>query len=119
LIDRWGWPSIYWVSGSLALFGLLLVWLLVPGFAPSSKPLPFDFRGTLFLFLTVGGLLIAPPLAGSFGIDSWATLSAAGIGLCAMGLLWWNCNRRDHPVIEVSLLRKPAFVLPCSIYLLH
>lgn len=119
LIDNFGWPSIYWVSGGLALVGLVLVALLVPHMPPPVQKRGFDVRGTFLLLLTLGGLLAVPILAGNFGMGSWVALGSLALGLICAVLLWWSCERLASPVIEISLLRQRAFVLPSVIYLLH
>lgn len=119
LIDRFGWPSIYWVSGSLALLGLILVATLVPDLTIKSPQRGFDWRGTLLLLLTLGGILAAPTLAGNFGAGSWPTLAALALGILSALLLWWSSEGVPYAVIDTGLLRRKAFTLPALIYLLH
>lgn len=119
LIDRFGWPSIYIVSGTLAVVGLILVAVMVPDQPGSAAERGIDLRGTFLLLLTLGGLLSIPTLVGNFGGASWLTLAALLIGLGSACLLWISCNARTDAVIEIGLLRNSRFVLPALIYLLH
>lgn len=119
LIDKFGWPSIYWVSGALALVVLLLVALTVPAMAPIAKRGNFDLKGALLLVATLGGLLAVPTLAGNFGMGSPLSLGVlAGSLICGL-LLFRNCARTSSPVVEISLLYQRGFLFPAMIYLLH
>ena len=57
LIDRLGWPSVYWISGALTLIGLIPVRLLVPEIAPAKAQSAFDYTGALLLFALIASLL--------------------------------------------------------------
>lgn len=119
LIDRFGWPSVYWISGALALVGLLPVRLLVPEIKPASQPAPFDFIGALLLFLTIAALLSLPTWATNFGARSPLTWVIVVVGITSLALLWRHGQTAAAPVVDVQILRRPAFALPSAIYWLH
>ncbi|AKU11374.1 major facilitator superfamily protein [Azoarcus sp. CIB] len=110
LIDRLGWPSVYWISGALALAGLVPVALLVP-----------DIRSerSAALFATIAALLSLPTWIGNFGLRSPYTAVIVATGVLGLTLLWRNSQRVAAPVIDVAILRLPAFALPSAIYWLH
>lgn len=119
LIDRLGWPSVYWISGALALAGLVPVALLVPDIRSERSTAPFDLKGALYLFATIAALLSLPTWIGNFGLRSPYTAVIVVTGLLGLTLLWRNSQRVAAPVIDIAILRRPAFALPSAIYWLH
>lgn len=119
LIDSLGWPSVYWVSGALALAGLLPVRLLVPEIETSSKPLPFDSVGALLLLLTIAALLSLPTWATNFGARAPLTWVIVVVGVGSLVLLWRRSRSAPGPVIDVAIISRAGFALPSAIYWLH
>lgn len=119
LIDRFGWPSVYWISGALTLIGLLPVRLAVPEIKPSGSPQRFDALGSVLLFATIGSLLSLPTWAGNFGRDSIVTWTVVVIGISCLLLLWRHSRRNRNPVVDLGILLQRSFGLPSLIYWLH
>jgi MFS family permease len=120
MIARFGWTSIYWVSGTLGLVGLLLVACFVPPSPPTQLVRStFDLRGAVLLFLSIGGLLSTPTWAGNFGILSLQAIGALSIALVSMGALWFLEQRVAAPAVEVTLLRIRSFTLPALIFVFY
>ena len=119
LIDGLGWRSVYWISGALALAGLLPVRLLVPEIAPSGERAPFDFFGALLLFATIAALLSLPTWATNFGAGSPITWLIVVVGVGSLVLLWRHSRQASAPVIDVDILSRPGFAKPSAIYWLH
>lgn len=120
MIARFGWNSIYWVSGALGLLGFALVAGFVPNTPPSARERAgFDLRGAALLLLAVGGLLSAPTWAGTYGIASPQAIAALSSTVVAMLALWFLEQRVAAPVIEVALLRIRSFSLPALIFVLY
>lgn len=116
LIDRFGWPSVYWVSGALALLGLLPVVLLVPEIHSAATPGRFDLKGTLYLFVTISAILSIPTWIGNFGVSSPYTLAIFLIGAFSLTMLWRNGTQTLTPAVDINILRLRAFALPSAIY---
>ncbi|WP_150303708.1 MFS transporter [Pseudomonas saliphila] len=116
LIDSFGWQSVYIVSGSLALIGLvpLLIWV------PESKGEPpagrFDSLGAMLLFITIAALLSLPTWAANFGGSSWVTWTVVAVGVLSLTLLWRHSGRQQAPILDVSLLKDRRFAVPSAIY---
>lgn len=119
LIDRFGWPAVYWISGVLAFIGIVPVALLVPDIRSNQPAAPFDLKGAMYLFATIGALLSLPTWIGNFGATSPYTALIVVTGLLGLTMLWRNGQRVAAPVVEIDILRRPAFALPSAIYWLH
>lgn len=119
LIDSFGWPSVYWISGVLAMAGLLPVAILVPEVKSSTLRKPFDVAGAVCLFITITALLSFPTWIGQFGLGSTYALTALGIGALGLTVLWRIGNRAAAPVVDLSILRQRSFSLPAAIYWLQ
>lgn len=116
LIDRFGWPSVYWVSGVLALLGLLPITLFVPEIRSATTPGRFDLKGASYLFFTISAFLSLPTWIGNFGIKSPYILGILLVGIFSFTMLWRNSTRTSMPVVDVNILRLRAFALPTAVY---
>lgn len=119
LIDRLGWPSVYWISGALALAGLVPVRLLVPEIRAERKEGSFDYPGAMLLFATIASLLSLPTWASNFGARSPITWGIVLVGCTSLIMLWKHSRRTAAPVVDAAILSRPAFALPSAIYWLH
>lgn len=119
LIDRFGWPSVYWISGALTLLGLIPVLLLVPDTPSSPAKASFDYRGAVLLFMTIAAFLSLPTWATNFGRESVMTWAIVIVGLSSIVLLWRHSVRRPNPIIDVGILSRARFAMPSAIYWLH
>ncbi|MBS0391214.1 MAG: MFS transporter [Proteobacteria bacterium] len=119
LIDRLGWPSVYWISGALALVGLLTVRLLVPEIRAKRMDGTFDYPGAMLLFAAIASLLSLPTWAGNFGARSPITWAIAVTGCTSLVMLWRRSGRTATPVVDATILSRMAFALPSAIYWLH
>lgn len=115
VVTKFGWQSIYVISGTLSLLGMVLVTFTVPD-TPRQGRKPFDYVGSALLLLTVGTLLSVTTLISNLGIRSPITLSVLALGII-LAIVFWNVEKRSsHPCIELSLLRNRIFILPLIIY---
>lgn len=119
LIDSLGWRSVYWISGTLAVVGLLPVARFVPEVRLDLPRPRFDHAGAIALFVAIAAVLSTPIWAGHFGMASPVTLTAIVAGVLGLGALWYVSQRTEAPVVDVEILRSRAFALPCLIYWLH
>ncbi|ENO94147.1 arabinose efflux permease family protein [Thauera sp. 28] len=119
LIDRLGWPSVYWISGALTLVGLVPVRMLVPEIAPAKHQAAFDYTGAMLLFAVIASLLSLPTWATNFGKESPITWAIVVVGISALVVLWRHSKRAPNPVIDLGILSRGAFATPSAIYWLH
>ncbi len=119
MIDHFGWRSVYWASGALAIVGMLPVIMTVPEVRSDTARSPFDYRGAFSLFVAISAALSMPIWADNVGLASPFTLIVAAAGLLGLAALWVGSSRAEAPVVDVDVLRQRSFALPSIIYWLH
>ncbi|MEC4017858.1 MFS transporter [Streptomyces sp. H27-D2] len=109
LLSHFWWGSVFLVNVPIVLLGLLAMVLLVPD-SKDPKPGRLDPVGVLLsvvgLVLLVYGIIKGGQLADFTDPEVLAT--ACG-GLLVLVLFVLHEKRSDHPAIDVSYFRKPAF----------
>jgi multidrug resistance protein len=115
VVSKLGWQYIYYINGTLALLGMVLVTFTVPE-TPRNERKPFDYIGSLLLLFTVGTLLSVTTLMSNLGVKSPITLGVLALG-ALLAIVFWNVEKRSpHPFLELSLLKNRIFILPLIIY---
>jgi MFS family permease len=103
LVQGFGWPAVWAVRAPIALGALWLArGMAVP--ARGSAREPFDLPGAVLLTATVAGAVLAvnrAPAAVALPLAVAALACAAGFA--------WRSARHAHPIIDVSLFRRPGF----------
>ncbi|MFJ7747855.1 MFS transporter [Peribacillus sp. NPDC097295] len=117
LVQQYGWPIIYWISGALSIIGFVVVKVFVEE-AKGNGTRSFDFLGVLLLIITTGCMLSVSTLVKSFGISSPYTLGTLGLGVVAAISLWVAENKMANPIVELSLLKRRLFAMVVIINLL-
>lgn len=115
VITKFGWQSIYYINGSFAIIGMIIISMTVPETQRMAKKV-FDYLGAILLLLTVGTLLSVTTLMSNKGPSSPITLGVLALGIIFFLLLWQVEKRSPNPFIELSLLKNRIFILPLIIY---
>lgn len=110
LIERGGWPMIFWINAPIGVVGVIMGWLLLPaGKGSALVSGRFDARGAVYFFFAMSGLVLFLSnghLWGWFGAYSMASLAAAVIG----GFAFVRQELRvPAPLIDLTLFRRPSF----------
>ena len=113
LINRFGWHSIYLVSGTLSILGLILIHFTLPD-TPKRESKKFDYTGSIFLFLSVGVLLSVTTLIANLGISSPYTITAMIAGIMLITGFIFVEKKNSNPLINLSLLKNRKFIIPLS-----
>ncbi|MCP5027723.1 MAG: MFS transporter [Actinomycetia bacterium] len=110
LVEAVGWQWVFVIQAGLALFALILAWMMLPHTA--GRPgVRFDLPGTLALMVGVGGAVFTLGQGRVLGwTDPWviAAIIATPLGLLAFSLVE---RRVTHPLLDLDLLRNPNFSL--------
>ena len=110
IIERWGWPAVFWARIPLAITAaLLIISLMKTAPKPQKTEQSFDFLGAVLLTIAIIGVLLAINRFGTIGL-SGLSLTAAIIGATALILFIRQELTCTAPLIDLSLFRYPAFV---------
>jgi EmrB/QacA subfamily drug resistance transporter len=108
LLTLGGWRLIFLVNLPAGAIGLTLGWLLVPR-SRSRRPIDgADRLGALLLAIAAAGPLVYLSLATSHGYDDVALLLALAAGLLAATGFVVRERATTAPLIDLSILRRPA-----------
>ena len=110
LIKIYGWPIIYWVSAGLALLGFFVIKFFVTE-SKGDKKLSFDLLGGFLLFICAASMLSLSTIVKSFGATSPYTFGTITLGIISAILLWIVENRKENPIVELSLFKNRLFAL--------
>ncbi|MFC9234572.1 MFS transporter [Streptomyces decoyicus] len=109
LLDHFWWGSVFMINGPIVLIALVAMLILVPD---SKDPHPgrLDPLGVLLsvvgLVLLVYGIIRGGQLADFTGPQVVGTIVG---GLAVLIVFVVHQKRSDHPSIDISYFRKPAF----------
>jgi DHA2 family methylenomycin A resistance protein-like MFS transporter len=117
VVDRLGWPSIFFLN---LPFGAVGLWLTL-AYAPSGSRTPdrgLDFVGQVLAILALGGLTLGFIESGAVG---WGhPLVLAGFGCFAVGAVAFLLTEAhsSDPMLPLSLFRSSAVSASCIVGLL-
>jgi len=117
MVDRFGWPSIFFLNLPLGMLGL---WLTL-AYAPSGSRTPdrgLDLVGQALAIVALGGLTFGFVESGELG---WThPLVVVGFGVFAMAGASFVLTeaRSADPMLPLSLFRSPAVGSACLVGLL-
>jgi MFS family permease len=107
LVDRCGWPAVFWSRVPLALVALGMSWLLARG--PNRGSIAgFDAPGAALLVVWMSALL----LAFSMGNEPFGRILASALALLALLALaafLFHEAHRPQPLIRLALFRDARF----------
>jgi DHA2 family methylenomycin A resistance protein-like MFS transporter len=114
LVQRWGWPAVFWFNLPVGALGVVLALTLVRGRRQAHAAEPLDWPG---VGLVTAGLFCLT-LAIIQGND-WGWTSAVILGLFAAAAavlalwVWWEL-RIDSPLFDLRLFRRRTFAAASS-----
>ncbi len=110
LVDQLDWRYVMFAPAPVTLIGVLMAWRFLP--LPVSRPAPyrFDLPGLILLGTTIGLALDA--LNRLQMVAGQGALIALEASAAALALMLFVVRERKarHPLVNVGLLRKPAFL---------
>ncbi|MFD9430282.1 MFS transporter [Streptomyces sp. NPDC060002] len=104
-----GWRWIFYVNLPVSVAA---VWLTLKAVPESRGPrgMRVDWAGTATFAVFAGGTAYAVVRAGEDGWTASATLTSFGLAALALACFVLAERRAAHPLLDLSLLRRPAFV---------
>lgn len=109
LVDRLGWPSIFWINVPIGIIGFIAGLYILPGRKERRTREPFDYSGSVLFMAGIVSLLYTLSNAQDRGWDSLST--AAGFAIAAVVLAGFYFRERstEHPMLDFSLYRIRTF----------
>jgi DHA2 family methylenomycin A resistance protein-like MFS transporter len=117
MVDRFGWPSIFFLNLPLGLLGL---WLTL-AYAPSGSRTPdrgLDLVGQTLAIIALGGLTFGFVESGELGWTHPPVVAGFGVFAVAGALFLLTEARSTDPMLPLSLFRASAVGSACLVGLL-
>jgi MFS family permease len=113
LVERFGWPVVFWARLPLVLSALALCWLVPaqpPGAVSGGARRPFDWTGAILLVVWMCAFLLAAARPFPAAAGSW-TLVLVGVGAVAFAAFLVHELRHSDPIIQPRLFRDGDFLV--------
>lgn len=109
LITHLSWRAVFFVNVPIGILSAVVAVRVLPSLKSQRRMEPVDWRGALLLVAGLGAVLFGVTKGPEWGWSSPAVLglSGAGIAVTAAFFLWESRTR--FPLIDLALLRIPAF----------
>ncbi|MEV5575700.1 MFS transporter [Spirillospora sp. NPDC052269] len=107
LLEAFSWHSAFLVNVPVMAIALVAGWFLLPE-SRNPSPGPWDALGAALSIVGMVGLVYAIKHFGKDGVTG-ESLAAAAVAVGALGWFVRRCLRREHPLLDVRLLRGRAF----------
>ena len=109
LVERAGWPAVFWSRAPIVLVALALSWL-IPAGPRSGSMCGFDAVGAALLVVWFSALLLV------FAVDAGPLGLALPLGLAVLAVLGFAAfairqARQPQPLIRLSLFRDAGFAV--------
>ncbi len=119
ITDNYSWRWIYYVNLPFGLLAIFLQAAFIPDSPHQKRPPRVDYLGFVLVMLAIGCVQIV--LDRGERVDwfaaPWVTAFLAISGTALVTLIWWEL-RVDHPIVDLSLFRIPAFSGACLMSML-
>jgi DHA2 family methylenomycin A resistance protein-like MFS transporter len=112
MVDRWGWPSIFFLNLPLGLLGIWLTLAYAPA-GPRTPDRAFDLAGQILAIIALGGITLGFIESGSLGWTHPLVL-AGFVSFAVAGALFLLIEARSNdPMLPLSLFRSSAVSASC------
>jgi EmrB/QacA subfamily drug resistance transporter len=109
LVQRWGWPAVFWFRAPIALTSLVLLRGLPA--ASGGKGESLDVVGAALLALALAMLLFGINAARYLGAGNYLAVPLVALALASFaGFVGWE-RRVARPIVRPDLFRLPGFAL--------
>ncbi|MDX1458266.1 MAG: MDR family MFS transporter [Marinobacter sp.] len=110
LVDQLDWRYVMFAPAPVTLFGVFMAWRFLPLPVSRPAPYPFDLPGLLSLGVAVAASLDALNRLQSHQDQVTWMVAEALVALVALVVFVVRERRAAHPLLNLSLLRRPSFV---------
>jgi MFS transporter, DHA2 family, methylenomycin A resistance protein len=117
MVDRFGWPSIFFLNLPLGLLGLGLTLAYAPS-GPRTPDRGLDLVGQAFAIIALAGLTFGFVESGQFGWMHPLVVAGFGVFVVAGATFLLTEARSADPMLPLSLFRASAVGAACLVGLL-
>ena len=110
IVTYYSWRWIFFINVPIGALGFMLVTWYIPNIREEIS-FPLDFRGFLLTGLGLAGLVSGFESIGRGVIPASITMSVMAAGGICMALYILHSRRIDYPIIDLSLLKIPTFLV--------
>ncbi|MCP2336842.1 MFS transporter [Actinomadura rupiterrae] len=107
LLEAFSWHSAFLVNVPVMAVAVVAAWFLLPE-SRNPHPGPWDAVGAVLSIIGMVALVYAIKHIGKDGLTGGA-LAATAVAVAALGWFVRRCLNREHPLLDVRLLRGRAF----------
>lgn len=108
LIERWGWPAVFWFNVPVGALGVVLALVLVPRQRVRTRE-PLDWPGVGLVTAGLFCLTLAIIQGNGWGWTSLVILGLIATAAVLLGLwVWWEL-RTAYPLFDLRLFRRRTF----------
>ena len=119
ILDVLDWRALFYTRVPLGVTAVLLSWLFLERAARVPGPLHLDTAGSLLLVALLGSFLLAMNQAGRLGITSLLVVTTGLLSAALLPVFVWRERRARRPILDLRLLRIPAFSVGLEALLTH
>ncbi|AJY74076.1 MFS transporter [Paenibacillus beijingensis] len=111
LVDRLGWPSIFWINVPIGLIGFIVGLFILPRSGKQRRVGPFDYIGSALFIAGSISFLYTVSNGQAWGWSSAATITGGAFAAALLtGFGLWE-RRTANPMMDFTLYRVPAFAI--------
>ncbi|MFZ5779159.1 MAG: MFS transporter [Pseudomonadota bacterium] len=110
IIDTLGWHWAFWINVPFGIVGAALGWLLLPQTRHLQGKARFDWSGALLIAPALTALVTMLNQGQAWGVTSPAFLACGGLAVVFVVLFVRAERRAEAPLVDLALLRQPAFL---------
>lgn len=111
LVDRLGWPSIFWINVPIGLIGFAAGFFILPRSRKSGRTGPFDYTGSALFIAGSIAFLYTVSNGQAWGWSSAATLTGGVTATVLLAVFWLWEKRTVNGMMDFTLYRIPAFAI--------
>lgn len=108
LIERFGWPSVFWYRAPIAFTAVAFAFLLPADIPNKDKASAFDYAGTVWLVAMLASFVATLTMARQSANPIWPALVAA-IWIGSTIMFMRTERRAADPLINVEFYANPRF----------
>lgn len=108
LLEHFWWGSIFFIATLILIPALILMPVLVPN-SRSATPASIDALSVILIMLAMFGLVYALKISATEGLNHLSIYPAAVCGAISCWLFVRRQNKRENPMLDMSLFSSPVF----------